>query len=76
MHAQCCDIASVASRNEAARRKAESMSAFLTSDSANLFKEGEASACAVKHPRGVGYMRRTLSKEGMAPIAEHQVLLA
>jgi hypothetical protein len=72
---QIVDIISAVSRNEAARKKVESLSEFLTSDGANLFKEGEAGVRAVKHPRGVGYMRRTFSREGMAPPAEHEALL-
>ena len=72
---QIADIISAGFRNGAARKKVEGLSEFLTSDGANLFKEGEAGARAVKHPRGVGYMRRTFSKDGMAPPAEHEVLL-
>ena len=48
------------------RERAEGISEFLTSDGANLFKEGEKGRRALQEPRGISYMRRTLSKEGEA----------
>ncbi len=47
------------------RERAEGISEFLTSDGAHLFKEGEKGRQALQEPRGVMYMRRTMSKDGV-----------
>ncbi len=51
-------------RNKTMREKAENISEFLTSDGSHLFKEGEKGRRALQEPRGVMYMRRTMSKDG------------
>ncbi|CAL5221907.1 g4176 [Coccomyxa viridis] len=53
----------VMSRNKTMREKAENISEFLTSDGSHLFKEGEKGRRALQEPRGVMYMRRTMSKD-------------
>ena len=44
--------------HKALQERAEGISEFLTSDGANLFKEGEKGRRALQEPRGIMYMRR------------------